>query len=309
MGVPRPARRLPLPLINVTASPVIYGRGGPQLFEDPDALHQSVFEITPLRYGSEGFGFTDLEERPFDFGGAVALSAVALDEKHGAGAGPAAFLGLGLGLYLNEFASGSKLASTDLPSEGEADIYGWRRRPAYLSDGGFSDNIGLYSMVRRMCQHTIVIDASHDPMLRFESYRRMKKLLREDMNVDFTVRNIDELGHNATCQVQADGFQTPVRRGEIRAFPVQMSPNPRHRANVGIKVTYIKLSMNRDRIDNYPAAVQDYYQEQGGHICSPKLLCDAPFPQELTTIINYFSLQFRAYRQLGEHIVRKDVPW
>lgn len=300
-------KELPLPIINTAASPIRLGAEDPELFEATGALHQSVFEITPLRYGSEGFGYNELDERAFDFGDAVAVSGAAVDEEFNVAARPLAILSMGLGLYLNEFATGGRVAPTaEDDSYGYESPYEWTRRPVYLSDGGFTENLGLYSLIRRMCMHVIVVDAEHDPNLQFASYRKLKEGLQSQMNVELSVPAIDRLLREKTaCSPRFDELTNPVSTGSITYFPTQLTSNPFDLKHLYMHITYIKLSLDSGSVAKYSPEVREYFHGTPRSACDPESGISGwgTFPQEPTHVLNYSPAQFRAYRRLGENMV------
>jgi len=49
-----------------------------------------------------------------------------------------------------------------------------RRHVVRLSDGGHSENLGLYPLIRRRCRNILVVDAEYDPSYGFGAYRRLR---------------------------------------------------------------------------------------------------------------------------------------
>jgi len=76
----------------------------------------------------------------------------------------------------------------------------------YLSDGGHSENLGVFSLVRRLCESIIVVDAEHDPNYMFEGYRLLKASLAREMNVDITIDEIDGPAANSLDALGPDPF-------------------------------------------------------------------------------------------------------
>lgn len=194
------AKRLPYFVINTTA-----------LIEDTSEhlgapLYNSIFEFTPLFFGSEALGRNRYDGRlplfPVSFARAVSISGAALDGTK-AIAGPTqrtlwSILNQDLGYYLNNPAVSRESRSNHraLPFP----LYYFHHYPRdlsgtdiYLSDGGHSENLGAYALVRRLCEKIIVIDAEHDPNFEFEAYYLLKRGLRRDMNVDLGVPDIEKV--------------------------------------------------------------------------------------------------------------------
>ena len=54
----------------------------------------------------------------------------------------------------------------------------------YLSDGGHSETLGAFSLIRRACETIYIVDSEHDPDYQFGSYFKLKKVLKDEMGVD-----------------------------------------------------------------------------------------------------------------------------
>ena len=279
-------RKLPFFVINATVA----------IDDDPEhyaaEFAKAIYEFTPLWHGSDAFDryFTEF---PFSVSRAVALSGAAKDSATTPGVKRQLFDSMtntDLGYFISN--PGSKLsdakniAARVLPLPFYLAIPNYRDAAGtdiYLTDGGHSDNLATFSLVRRMCGEIIVVDAEHDPDFKFQALRRLKKRL------------FSEMGVGSDLPETLDPTQ-PVTKGAIGSFPVQFSSNPESR-NIAVK--YLKLSIDRKRLDEYSPAVQKYYREQEN-----KATRYGRFPQESTVDINYSPGQFLAYRDLGADMVR-----
>ena len=304
--------RLPLFVINATLA----------IDDDPNhyaaKLSNSVFEFTPLHLGSSALGY-----RPWDglpdpptVATAVAVSGAAVDSAVIAGSSQKtafSLLNLDTGYYIDNPnplpTAGQRMLERSLPFPFYLGYHYIRDKNGvriYLSDGGHSENLGAFSLVRRLPKRIIVIDAEqdynpHSGGYRFDAYYKLKIALKGEMGVDFTVPQIEQ-------QLSRVGpFKTPsaVMEGTIRAFPfpgadgtVVLEP---------IAVTYIKLSIDSLHLDQYPQTVRDYYQQTKDDNCEG-LLDDCPFPQQSTVDQSYSALQFEAYRDLGYWTVQHQYP-
>jgi hypothetical protein len=217
----------------------------------------TVFELTPLTLGSDSYGYTrwdDLKGREFvtisTANVAPAISGAALSRSSKA----VSALNIDLGYFVPSF-------NKSHPGS------------IYLSDGGYSDNLGLYSLVRRHCRNIIAVDAEHDPSYGFSSYRRLKESLKAELDVELEVPLIDKKKYSS---------QTPVLKGTV-TFPRANSSPPTE--PVRLDLLYIKLSMS-DK-EAFPQVVEDYARD------NPK------FPQQSTVDQNFDPDQFIAYRELG----------
>ena len=166
----------------------------------------------------------------------------------------------------------------------------WYRKDAagcriLLTDGGHAENLGVYSLVRRAPSAIIVVDAESDPGKQFGSYKRLRQMLLNDLNVVLSIPAIDE-------ERWSEG---PVFLGSAGAIPVQQGSMP-----MSISVIYIKL----------PAAAE----VRSECICKklPVPLCKyqethQKFPQDSTFGDQSFDPdQFSAYRDLGLAVIRNN---
>jgi hypothetical protein len=293
--------KLPFPIVNTTAhiEDAPLGQDG--------LLRNRVFEFTPLHYGSEYFGFP-CYDFPMDYNRAISVSGAAVDSKtlrEPEVRLAASAFNVDLGYSINNPNIGSLgrtfrrlLPLPFYPFAGhyQKDFNGDR---ISLSDGGHAENLGAYSLIRRLCSHIIIVDAEHDPLFQFESYGLLKKALRSEMGVDFRVDDID--------RAMATGHFTgekPVMYGTISYFPYAVaSDKPAQRLE--LKVVYIKLSIDPKKVavDEYPPEVKSFFLAH-----QFDTFVDQPdsFPQRTTADQTYPPDEVVAYRALGNFIVREN---
>lgn len=243
-------------------------------------LRNSVFEFTPLQYGSDAFGYfrypddvdATAERRevpPITLARAVSISGAAWDTVALASGPSQTVFGTAfnqdLGFYLTNPAlrSETRLAHTLLPFP----LYYFHhyKRDAigthiYLSDGGFSENLGAFALVRRLCRSIIMVDAEHDPYYRYEAYYHLKDVLAREMGVSFRIPDIEGGRRHPDLQRSADGPRCeakqsvkdapylgeawkraaarPVMTGTICCLPY----GDRHSRRETISVAYVKLA-------------------------------------------------------------------
>jgi hypothetical protein len=327
----------------------------------------SIFEFTPFSYGSDAYGYHS-EDFPIDISTAVAVSGAAADssifpEKMGFVLS-ALNLDLGYNVPNYNITDPRKVAGHNilpfpfyLAYRSNDDIRG---TSIYLTDGGHSENLGAFALIRRMCKNIIVVDAEHDPHYRFEAYRKLKTRLKKELRVDFSLPSIDEglrlktlyfegyealydnecpetlaeeIGFGTDVKVSYDealklwtltdrgaGGRTylakkeadtlkiyklydgsqPVMKGSIGQFPLKEGDTVE---KVTIDVTYIKLSLDLNRLESYPPSVRNYYQSKKNWFKELTGIQNSPFPHEDTSDISYGKTQFSAYRDLGYYIV------
>jgi hypothetical protein len=314
--------RLPFLIVNATV-----GHG-----EAPaGTFSKRIFEYTPVLVGADSVGryppslpehmYPTPKERAsalreFQLSRVVRISGAALDAVNTQNV-------LGQSVV--------RLVQVDLGAKVQlVDAFGARRAFLYLADGGFADNLGAYSLIRRLCEEVIISDAEFDPSYQFGAYRKLKDALAKEMHVALSVEGIDkaigddERGLTSSPHGSADylapqracppvgsfdGTQ-PVMRGIVRSFPVLESTGIVDRA---IDMVYLKLSLDRREFDDalvagtadlsalqakYSPDVVNWYEarrkvEQG---CPD-------FPQLSTVHQNFTPTQFRAYVDLGYKMV------
>ena len=327
-------RRLPYLIVNTTA------------YVEDDKSYQgavfanSVYELGLERSGSQGFGTfatPDMSVRT-----AVAISGAAADSSLAAGSAPKLIfsaLNHDLGVYVDNprFDPKQVDAACDQAPDRTAcleqlrlNVPAWRwlaRRvtPApfymadplykkdatgarvYLTDGGHSENLGAYSLVRRLPKTLTIVDGEHDPTFEFGAYHRLKQALRSELGVELQVPGID-------YPRKPEGWspftnELPVMRGQIGTFWVRDAAGLHP---VTIDVRYIKLSFDARKLDLYwNTAFRSYYEANFGSLPPPNLgepcPCpwSCPFPQQWTFDMEFSEEQFRAYRDLGRWLVVK----
>ena len=151
--------QLPYFIINTTA------RIDEDLFHHGSKLSNSVFEFTPLRFGSDafGYGYAGETEFPFDFSRAVSVSGAAADSSAVAGGSQKLLVSLlnhDLGYYIDNYTEYYKKKKTWWTRLVPFPFYFFgphylrdkEGTDIYLTDGGHSENLGAFSIVRRACE-------------------------------------------------------------------------------------------------------------------------------------------------------------
>jgi hypothetical protein len=272
--------RNPFPILNAVAidRDLVKVKG----YRDPSI--EQVFEISPLRVGSDSLRFED-NHGSLDLADSAAISGAAVDESYGP---YSAFFGF--------FKGGLGYTYSRAPSVPVWWVNGKPAHVLYLTDGGFAENLGAYTLVKRLCKRIIVVDAEEDPELRFEAYWLLKANLRRTMNVNLVVQAI-EGNRLGTCSAAIGGSdaaqQHPVFTGTIGNFPLGLEgeASPIH-------IHYVKLSWN-PAWASYP---NDHLQCVGNYI-GREAAATSLFPHDPTKITAYSEPQLRAYVNLGHGII------
>ena len=348
-----PATRAPFFIINTTAFIE------EDLRHHGAALANSIYDFTILQYGSDALGryvysnspLPDMNELtvrfapgirtsypadelreglPMSFMRAISVSGAALDGS-ALVAGPSqralfSLANIDLGFYINNpgLTQATRQHHRLLPfpfyyfNHYARDVRG---TDIYLSDGGHAENLGAFSLVRRLCEEIIIVDAEYDPSYEFEAYTLLKRSLLTQMGILLKVDEIDNQlrAFHAKQKPCLDAVANerdsslpkfasdvnvcsdsprwkeiaahPVMEGKICCLPLaerdELSGKP-------ITVHYIKLAYYAecDRpFDTASHFVKDYFcRKKGEH---------HPFPQYSTKSQNYREEDFRAYMALG----------
>ncbi len=168
------------------------------------------------------------------------------------------------------------------------DFFSSEATSIYLSDGGHSDNLGIYPLIRRGVKHIIVADAEQDEDSIFEAAKRLINTLKKyGLELSFNQDEPLSVLYNKGKPV----FTAKIfDNGKVeRADPIPET-----------KITYIKLSVagrhnhinstvngGTDRKIEYPFTVNNYMEN------------NPDFPVESTADVFYSPPQYKAYRDLG----------
>lgn len=270
-------------------------------------LQDHVFEFTPLHCGSDYFGYS--ADFPFDYNRAISVSGAAWDSRYQVNEDSeraiVSALNADLGYFINNPTTNVTVAGRvgrgflPIPiyfftGHHQRDIKGDRIQ---LADGAHAENLGVFSLVRRGCQHILLVDSGYDPEYKFEDYTRLRDYLSAELHVCFRVKNIE----SALLQKSFDTSQ-PVMEGTIESFPTAGKyglPDP-----LIINVLYVKLSIDTNNLAQYGPAIMEYYnrtkmKRQWG-------VESSSFPQESTLDQSYTSDQLSAYRELGRYFINNS---
>ena len=166
------------------------------------------------------------------------------------------------------------------------------RQSIHLSDGGHSENLGLYALVQRRCSNIIVVDAEWEEKTNyvFEAYTNIQTVLSNEMGLTFTVPDIDN--HKFTCA-------NPVMRGSISGF----TDTPTNSLNV----YYIKLGLDASHLDNYPPSVVAIKKYQPKIKFGSEATVVRTFPQLDTFDVKYGTNVVAALTDLGNYVVTSSA--
>jgi hypothetical protein len=162
----------------------------------------------------------------------------------------------------------------------------WNEKGAlYVSDGGHCENLGAYALIKRQCRKIIIVDAEHEVAIPyvFAGYAKLKRQLAQEMHLELAISDIDAYLESAKGFSKPSGPTAAVMTGEVKPMRSPAGARP-------TSVIYVKLGLDRNRLDSYPKNVSEYAHK------------NSEFPQDPTSNQSFTSEQFIAYRDLGRHV-------
>jgi len=263
-------------------------------------MHQAIFEFTPWLCGSDLFGYRGVDEceKDISFSRAISISGAAVDgqqeivDRAGKGTGESKsaaaamnILNLDLGYRIANPNTNSAIRLlhwlAPFPLYFAADwLQGDRTTGIHLSDGGHTDNLGVFSLVRRGTRKIIAVDAEQDQKSVFEGAHRLKVQLEKELGL-----KLDFNAPDTRIDVYNNPLAQAVIKGRISGL-VDKNGN-----DAPIELLYLKLSLDRQLLQTsgqaYPFSIVKYQEK------------DKQFPHDPTFDLFYSPEQYRAYRDLG----------
>lgn len=330
--------RLPYFIINTTGgNGYCFNRFGVVNGSDPDAdvpLRHKIYEFTPWSFGSSRFGYLPVKAESLgsmnSLSDVVSASGAAVDAQYGGvevtGEEKGTDLFLGMFLRAANLELGRQMDNPRVP--GACNVFhkclpfplysahDWsydkltgQPLSVQLSDGGHSENLGVYSLVRRGFDKIIVVDAECDQESLFCSAMRLKRHLRE-------LWGDCELVFDQPHPINV--YNTPVAASVIRGKIKRARVECEAKAGAGrveeqvkdIDIVYIKLSLDRSllREESGPLFAQDRTPRRYPDSVQALARKDSSFPHNPTYDIFYSRNQFLAYRDLGSYIIMANAP-
>lgn len=226
------------------------------------------------------------DERGYSLGTAVAISGAAANPMMGYHTSPAlSFLLAIFNVRLGRWCSNpnSKCWKDADPMVGYwyllKELFGFASEKddfVQLSDGGHFENMGLYELVRRGCDHIVVCDAGADSKAEFEDLANAIRKCRTDFGVEIEI-NVDKLRHteqNRNCSEHYALGKIIYKRDD------------REISKMGTLIL-LKPSLT----ESIPVDVRQYAD------------ANPDFPQQTTADQWFDDAQFESYRKLGNHVV------
>jgi hypothetical protein len=131
-----------------------------------------------------------------------------------------------------------------------------------LTDGGHSENLGAIALIRRGVKNIIIVDAEHNKNLSFDGYKILKKQLRKELSLNFSILEIDDFIVN-----NKNNLNKSVFKGTIKS--IYISPNYIQKSLL-INIYYIKMSL--------PESIESVFSNDliisKGDVLKKKIKCD-----------------------------------
>ncbi len=182
-------------------------------------LEDKIFEFTPVNFGSNHYGLHEINDDPklakdFSLSHLATISGAALDGTKGKGIFGYAIsaVNFGLGQYIpnpNYDSTECQLILEQRKGK-RISIYRFDKirytqcaKKVYLTDGGHSENLGAFALIKRLTKNIIISDAEYDPGYTFGAYRKLRNNLKRDgivMRIDGIEDRLKFLRTNEKCR-------------------------------------------------------------------------------------------------------------
>lgn len=249
---------------------------------EPIRLANNIFEFTSHGMGSPSVGYRRWDElmpedraKTYSFARLASISGAVVDTTT---SNAVLFLGSEAGL-------GYALLT---PTYSD----GWIRRFIRLTDGGDSENLGAYGLIKRNCKEILVVDAEYDGKIdvinqnfygkpidgyedgyQFKSYQLLKdKLCKEGR--ELMIDKLDQATNSLNCEgkSKAEAVKPPENWHCWNEKQVNTKrkwfncSEPTNEGFVdgqnGLKVTHVKLSADRKYLDDFASNGEDKAKAQ-----------------------------------------------
>lgn len=298
----RRSEPLPVPVLGATAG---WGELRCNHRENIDSV---AFEIGPARIGSDDKGFTypQLMKRS-DLATLVAVSASAPDNPCSVALGAATLITGRFGAMVDSFPGIRTLVMSgkDVAREENSVV---------LGDGGFSENLGILAPIRRLCERVLVVDGEEDPHMDFSALVKVTVALRNSYGFPLTVDALGGAPHisHALCTGPREAQNCyRASKSALVAFTAQVADIPFAAQGVGdagvnVKITYLKLALDRSRPELYPQPLDKYVRSLNAR-CERRSDLDCSFPHDPTVRQRFTTDKWNAYVSLGRNLAEKCV--
>jgi hypothetical protein len=309
------SHRVPVPIITVSTfsrcqaddtNVKRYGQSGPPLSDRlkemmPMARH--LVELTPQTWGSTVLGYSSTF--PFEIRTKEKWARIASAAVDAPGYRRCEDL-RALGITFGDFTPTPATANLSLAQQEEI----------YVADGGFVDNLAARNLIERGCKSLLISDAEHDPSLLFEAYLRLKadlaiigqRLVVKPIDQWLEQRGLDPCPKTGSC-FQADNPNNPLVTNAAFEGCITKGLGCDSEDEIVSRITYLKLTVDPNvlRSGRMKRQIAEYYERSSNRsVCTEERGKDleCSFPHTPTFKTNFSADEFRAYRFLGEDLVR-----
>ncbi len=179
-----------------------------------------------------------------------------------------------------------------------------------MSDGGFLDNQAITPLVRRGCEKIIALDATSDPSVDMQGWKKAKFLLSKygwelddpkEIHEDKRIKSAWAMGSHI-WKTRAKKDSAKGGKSEITILKLGMSTS-----DIGFYSSditrFARLSYDsRDWSERYQTVRLEDLQSYAGCNGVDGFEKRCAFPLEDTVRQSYEQVEFRAYRMLGRHM-------
>ncbi|MHC8391640.1 patatin-like phospholipase family protein [Pseudomonas sp. MDT2-39-1] len=337
-------------VINTTAA--YNTRSAPKMFRFIPAfgysksLYDSVYEFSPTVQGSPRFGYcfpgnSNCVENNIELSRQVALSGAAFDSLPAGANSAIDIFNLALGQYISnpKVSDGDRTIHRVIPAP-----FVWFHENRhdetapfiYLSDGGHSDNLGLYSLVRRGTKKIIVLDAESENGKKgnksvFEALKSDRCKLGTERNILIDIPELTNStdksktpcsGEAGPSDIDYKAAKNSVYRGNICQMN-KIDFNAKCDPAKSIQLIYVKLSYDYSKNQKCLKGTsncldpKNYLTPSDCAIPNARYSCDTlwfainnqndKFPHAPTTDVFYSLEQYAGYTALGFDLGREAI--
>jgi len=206
-------RKTPIWIINTTADVNNRWPRWTNTMSQPPKYRDAIFEFTPFYYGNEYYGYSESTNFKKNISEIIQISGAAVDS-----ANPYNSFGLTVGGIIAPLG--------DYVNIGEESVY--------LTDGGHSENLGVYSLIKRGVNRIVISDAEYDKDGNLEGLKRLKNKLDKD-NIEIKIEGL-HLGKG-----EKNNLKTNDPKGEL--LPMILKGQVTLATGKKIEIYYVKLRL------------------------------------------------------------------
>ncbi len=330
MSIAKKCIRPPVWIINSTAgvANMTY-----EWLDKAPLLSDSVFEISPLMYGSGEYGYSHTAFNQLSVSESVSASGAALDIQftsddmsgwtRSALAGSLHLINVDLGESIENYnpESANQTFHNFLPFPLYY-LHGFSRNKnstdIYLSDGGHSENLGAYSLIVRGIKNVIIIDAEHDSKGKWGALTLLASNLKKEHGLELSIsgKKLIDDKNNPLDKVIEDPLDASenIYVGRVTGFRDGFIKGQNYINIIYVKSSLVKRYLSPDCSNNtslYPCSTFQHIKRMFW-TASTDGSCKQnneknPFPNHSTayTAGNMSLDIYFAYRDLARHITRR----